>query len=213
MTLTTKQITQVAIDYRDAAFPHWRMLATEGMLLRTERCVAQGICFDRASDKVYRPMGFIRVLVAPKHVGVMELPQEIRHPKGGQRSVHIREHEKEMPDIIREIRHQVKPSIENPLDPEEVLNLYEREARTRERLAEAYSLAALTAYLGQEKRCKCWTKRYNDLLKERYAAYAQPIDYERQQFLNRLESWIRRGIVRERLDTVMESQKRQMNLS
>ncbi len=125
-------------------------------------------------------------------------------------AVEIGAHTHLLPKMIESMRHQFIPNIEAPLDPNEVLELYEREAIPTG--PEAYSLAALNAYLGHEERALHWCRRFPELVDELPYGWAE-WDVERGDFLEKLHGWIKAGEVREQLDRVIQAERQKWGLS
>ena len=64
--LTLKELRPI-IGFYHSRFPGWRLLDKDTLIRETSPLV-QGITFERLSYGVYRPIGYIRVLVAPEAV-------------------------------------------------------------------------------------------------------------------------------------------------
>lgn len=145
-------------------------------------------------------MGFVRVLVAPGGGGLDRvLP-----------SVKARAHAHQLPKMIEAMRREFVPSVDAPLVPEEVLELCEREAIPKS--PEAYSLAALSAYLDHHDRALYWCHRFPELV-DQLAHGWQKWDVEQGDFLKKLESWIQAGEAREQLEHVLQAERKKWGLS
>jgi hypothetical protein len=226
MTIKKKDIRRIARDYQ-LAFPNWQFLEP-GAIARVSGPVLQGIVFDRSARDIYRPTGYIRVLTVPKSAGIMELPQQLTYPNGApQREVKLSNHEKERAEIIQELYRQIWPRLDRSLDPLEVLEVYERKAIPK--TPEAYSLAALCAYLGYESRARDWIRRFRELdlewekywmsdpkrkkyrLSEAGQKGRQPY-LERTKFVDNLEKWLDKGKAKQELERVIEQELNKLGL-
>ena len=208
MTISRREIKRITEDYH-RYFPDWKIINLD-TLAREDGPVLQGILFDRSARDIYRPTGFIRVLTAPDVPGVMELAHRLNRPNRlSDWSVRLQSHEKERDRIVEELHRQLTPSIERPLVASEVLKLYEREAVPNG--AEAYSLATLCAYFGHDKNAREWCTKFRDLtewLKDDFPKHV----LERQAFLDSLERWLDEGTARQRLEEVLQEERRKLGL-
>jgi hypothetical protein len=228
MTIKKKDIVRIVRDYQPA-FPGWEIPKRGTEIVRVESPVLQGIVFDRSPRDIYRPTGYIRVLTAPKSSGVMDLVQDLKRANGApQREVTLLGHKRERDEIVSELYRQMRPKLDEPLDPLEVLEMYEREAVPK--VPEAYSIATLCAYLGYEAKARDWIRRFRELEHEweqywlsdpkrkRYSTAkwfqdSEQIDEERKKFIDDLEEWLDKGEARERLETVIQEERKKLGLA
>jgi len=190
-------------DYHNY-FPDWKVIDFDA-LARESGPILQGIALDRLSGDIYRPMGFIQVLTAPRSErGGMELSQILRY------DVRLQSHEKKRDEIVAELRRQIVPSIERPLVVSEVLELYEREAIPTAQ--EAYSLATLRAYLGYKKEARKWCAKFENL-EERRREHWSKVIYEQFDFIASLEQWLDEGTARQHLEEVLQEERRKLGLA
>lgn len=197
--ITLKELEPV-IRYYQARLPGWDMILRDS-LARTTGPILQCIGFDRLSSEDYRPVSFIRVLTAPEVVGAMELAQHLNARVG---YVRLAEHERLRERVVDAMQREFVPKITRALDPIEVLKLYERKAIPKS--PEAYSLAALNAYLGKKKRALYWCSRFNKLV-DKLGHPWQEWDKERRAFLDRLERWIHEGTEKRHLEEILRKEK------
>ena len=155
------------------------------------------------ADGTYRPVCYLRVLAAPDLPGVMELPQ---HLNVKVRQLSLREHETDRDRVFEAMKREFVPDVRRPLDPGSVLEYYEREAIPNS--AEAYSLSALSAFLGDSDRSQKWSRRFTELVVS--LGYWEEWDKERQAFLEKVELWIREGAVKQRLEEVVEEERKKL---
>ncbi len=196
--LRASELALVMQDYRQH-LAGWRLIGQD-CLGREQGPVLQVIGFERHSWRAYRPMGFVRILVAPGGGGLNRLLL----------SLELGLHAHQMLKMLEAMRREFIPSIDAPLVPEEVLELCEREAIPSS--PEAYSLAALNAYLGHYDRALCWCRRFPELVDPRHLGW-QEWDIEQRDFLVKLEAWIHAGEAREQLEPVLEAERKKWNLA
>jgi len=187
-------------------FPEWRVLRKD-KLVREASPVLQGISFERLSYGAYRPVGHVRVLVAPRDHWAFELSQDLNVKL---RTIDRRRHESVKEQVASAMRAEFVPSIDRPLIAEEVLDLYEADALPT--TSEAYSLAPLNAYLGHFDRAKYWCGRFKELIGAQ-GRLPHELDAGRLAFLDQLETWIERGDAKEQLERVLQEERRKWGLT
>lgn len=193
------------LEFYHAQFPSWNVIQ-KGTLVREDGPVVQGITIERLSGGVYRPTGHIRVLVAPEDHWGFELPQRLT--KNGQLN---RRQDREFRDrMVKAIRAEFIPSVDRPLVAEDVLRLYEEKAYPSS--PEAYSLAALNAYLGHDERALYWCARFSELVDANGNPW-QDYDHKRRAFLDQLEKWIMAGEANQQLERVLQEERRKWGLA
>lgn len=202
--LTLKEL-QPIMEFYHAKFPAWRVIRND-TLVREANPVVQGITFDRLSYGVYRPTGYIRILVAPEDFWGFELPQYLIKP----REINRRQDREFRPRVIEAIRSQFVPSVDRPLVVKDVLNIYEHEALPP-RSPDAYSLAALNAYLGHDDRALYWCAQFTELVNSHGLGW-QDFDYKRRAFLDQLEQWLKAGEAKQQLERVLQEERRKWGL-
>lgn len=204
--LTIKELRPI-VEFYHTRLPAWRIVRDD-TLIREDGPVAQGITFDRLSHGVYRPTGHVRVLVAPQVSWVFELCQKlnvkVRQVTRRQDGLEFRNR------VIDAIRAEFVPSVDSPLVAEDVLDLYEQQANPPHS-AVAYSLAALNAYLGKEKRALYWCSRFAELL-DASGRQLKDFDYKQQEFVHSIEEWIKEGESKEQLERVLQAERRKWGL-
>lgn len=202
--LTAAELRSI-VAYYQAQFPTWKVIQKD-TLLREDGPVAQGITFERLSGGVYRPTGHVHVLVVPAEHWFLELSQRLS--KNQQLN---RRQDREFRDrTVAAIRAEFVPNIDRPLLAEEVLELYERQANPP-RSPNAYSLAALNAYLGYDERALYWCSRFTELVNESADSW-QDCDYKRRAFLDQLEKWLQAGDAKQQLERVLQEERRKWGL-
>lgn len=209
MTIKLRQMRQIVNDYH-LRFPEWTVIQDD-VLARENGPVMQGIRFDRATLDVYRPMGFVRVLTVPSINKAMELPQRLKKPNGApDRWVTLRNHANELEVIVRELHRQLQPRIDRPLDPHNVLEIYEGLAIPT--LPEACSLATLSAYLGLHQKAERWCEVFRELA-SKLPDLNSDIHLARVRIIDELETWLQNNNARDRLEPLLQSQRRILGLS
>jgi len=196
--LKVSELKPLLEDYH-GALPDWRVFEKD-TLIRVTGPVLQGIFLERQTHREYRPMGFVEILVAPGGGGLDRVL-----PSGQARG-----HAHQFPKMLEAMRREFVPNVDAPLCPEEVLELYEREAIPKS--PEAYSLAGLNAYLGHHDRALYWCRRFPELVDQLHLGW-QKWDLERRDFLTKLEGWIQAGDVREQLERVLEAERKRWGLA
>jgi hypothetical protein len=207
MTIKLRELRRITKDYAQF-FPGWKQLPY-GTLARDKDCVLQGIVFNRSSSDDYMPLGYVRVLAVPgTEVHGMELTQDLKYPNGASdRRVKLANHEKERNAIYEEICRQIRPSVLRPLDPEEVLTIYEREAAPN--MTQACSLAALNACLGHSDKAVEWVYRYRQLaekMRPKMRPWSEWMESE-YRFVETLAGWLEKGIAQQELQGVVTAER------
>jgi hypothetical protein len=213
MTISQKYLKRIQTDYL-LYFPSWKTHKND-VLYRESGPILQGILFDRSSRDVYKPTGFINVLCTPRTVSFMglELAQRLQYKNGApDRSISLKSHEKYLLEVVAELKRQVMPPVEQPLDARNVLELYKKEAQPV--MGHAYSLAHFCAYFGEDDEAIHWINRYRYFFNERKeAGLGLP---EHDKFINasidRLEQWIDNSVARTQLNKVVEESRRLMGI-
>jgi hypothetical protein len=203
--LTREELGEI-VEFYHARFPTWRVVR-DNSLVREQVPIIQGITFERLPRGEYRPTGHIRVLVAPEDFWVFELPQYLNVKV---RQVNRRQHPEFRDRVVQAIRLEFVPNVDRPLIAEDVLELYEHKATPTD--LEAYSLAALNAYLGHEERALYWCSRFTQLVNEVGNPW-QDCDYKRRAFLEQLEQWMKAGEAKQQLDRVLQEERRKWGLA
>lgn len=201
--LTVTELKAI-VEFYHEYFPAWKVIE-KGTLVREDGPVAQAITFERLSGGEYRPTGHIRVLVVPEDVWGFELPQRISK----NHAINRRQDREYRRRVLERIRAEFVPSVDQPLVAEDVLKLYEEQAYPSS--PEAYSLAALNAYLGHDDRALYWCSRFSELVNQSANPW-QDFDLKRKAFLDQLESWIKGGTTKEELEKVLQEERRKWGL-
>lgn len=195
------------LEFYNATLPHWRIVRKD-TLIREAGPILQGITFERLSGGEYRPTGHVRVLVAPEDFWGFELCQ---HLNVKYRQINRRQHPEFRDRVANAIHAEFVPNVDRPLVAEEVLELYEREA-SPPRSPDAYSLAALNAYLGHRDRATHWCSRFTELVNAGGNPW-QDFDYKRRTFLDQLEGWIQAGTAKNELEKVLQEERHKWGLT
>ncbi|MBT3200821.1 MAG: hypothetical protein HN350_13000 [Phycisphaerales bacterium] len=193
--MTKKQLQVYVADYAHV-FPASEWTPVEGCaFIRTSGPVQQYVGFENLRSGAYRPVMMISTTAGPKRV-VHAQDLDIKH-----REVFPREHDRMRDSVMQAMKEQFKPLIHNPLDPEEVLILCEREAPGK--INDCSGLAAINAYLGHTDRALQWCDRLEIAQEELGRELA---DWERKliKFGYRLREAIGRGDERSFLETMIE---------
>jgi hypothetical protein len=194
------------MEFYHSAFPNWKIVRND-TLVREDGPVLQGITFDRLSGGDYRPIGHIRVMVAPEDVWGYELTQDLNIKV---RHIERRAHEMLKNKVVEAIHAEFVPRVDQPLHAQEVLNLYEQRAVPTS--PEAYSLAPLNAYLGNDSRALYWCSRFSELV-DAVSNPWQDSDYKRRAFLDQLEKWLQAGNAKQQLERVLQEERRKWGLA
>jgi hypothetical protein len=203
--LNKTELRSIIESYR-ARFPNWTIIQKD-TLVREGGPVIQGITFERLSGGEYRPTGHIRVLVAPEDVWGFELPQllnlKLRQIDRQRDTAECRDR------VIQAIQSEFVPKVDKPLIAEQVLALYEEKAYPTS--AEAYSLAALNAYLGHSERAVYWCSRFAGLVDATGNGW-QDFDCRRRAFLEQLGKWLEAGTARQELQLILDKERHKWGL-
>lgn len=213
VTLKKKDLIRITNDYLPQ-FPGWRCLGFD-TLIRENGPILQGILFNRASSDVYKPMGFIHVLCSPSSMDVMglELPQSLKHKNGApDRAIGLSNHERLLPEVVADLRKQILPQIDKPLEPIKVLDLYLKMAVPT--LSQAESIAALQSYFGFEKDAKRWIGRFRQLFDDRKKIFGDLPEFDNKDkaFIDELEAWLVGGMAKQNLTLIIEEERRKFGL-
>ncbi len=203
--LSLEELAQFLAFYQ-SKLSGWRVVR-QSVLVREAAPVAQGIAFERLPDGVYRPVGHLRVLVAPELVWALEMPQYLDIKV---RQIGRREHAELRDRVCEAMRIEFVPSITTPLRSDDALKLYEQAALPS--AAEAYSLAAFNAYLGNNDQARKWCRRYTEL-STRLVPQPQEAGDLRQAFLDQLELWLSKGEAQQQLERVLQEERRKWGLA
>jgi hypothetical protein len=201
--LTLKELRPVVEDYH-RAFPSWQLLEAE-LLGRESGPLLQVIGFERLSGGSYRVICGIYYLCIPDRdgrFGVQFLSIK--------RSIHPREHTSLRDKVVEAIHQEIIPSVDVPLAPEQVLAMHE--ANEPIRSPDAHHLAALNAYLGHNERALYWCSRFTELVNSHGLGW-QDFDYKRRAFLDQLEQWLKAGEAKQRLERVLQEERRKWGLA
>lgn len=209
MTRTRKQLTlselhPLVADYH-RAFPGWRLLTPE-LFAREAGALLQYIALERLSTGSYRPTCGVYYLCVPGRDGSLG-PQWLNIKV---RIVDRLAHQRLRDKVLEAIHREIVPSVDAPLDPQQVLALHE--TRQPIRSPDAHHLAALNAYLGHDDRALYWCERFPALVNEHGLGW-QDFDHKRQAFLQELKSWILGGRARVELDHVVQAERHQWGLA
>ena len=112
--------------------------------------------------------------------------------------------------VLAAIETELQPNVRLPLDPQQALELYEHDAVPTS--AEAYSLAALNAYLGNDKQALMWCSRFAVLVEAQAIPWTEG-DRRRRDFLESLSQWIESGQAKARLDEIRHAQRIKFGLA
>ena len=193
------------VEFYHGYFPTWKVIQKD-TLAREDGPVVQGITFERLSGGEYRPTGHIRVLIAPEDAWAFELSQRLDIKL---RQINRRQHPEFRDRVVEAIRTEFVPNVGKPLVAEQVLRLYEEKAFPSD--PEAYSLAALNAYLGHDDRARYWCSRFTELVNAVGRPW-QDFDYKRRAFLDQLEKWLQAGDAKQQLERVLQEERRKWGL-
>lgn len=144
--MTVKRLREFVKDYVPS-FPNWTAVKNE-YFIRVKGPVAQVIGFEALRSGAYRPSHCIRILVAPQATMLHQF-LDIKF-----REVFATEHRMKIGLVIEAMKEQFIPAIRSPLVPKEVLGLCEDSSR--QRIVDAYALAALNAVCRKKERAIEW---------------------------------------------------------
>jgi len=199
-----KELRPIVLDYL-VAFPGWQFLLPD-MFARENGPILQYIGFERVSGGAYRPECGNYALCVPNRGGGLGLQFLYS------RSVHCinpRTHERLRDRAVDAMRKEFVPKVDAPLVPEEMLEICEQKAIPKP--AQAHSLAALNAYLGHEERALYWCSRFTELVEGMGLGWAE-WDIQRRAFLNLLVEWIEEGEAKERLERILQEERKNWGL-
>jgi hypothetical protein len=202
--LTLKELRPIIEDYH-CAFPKWHVL--EGALLARESGpLLQYIGFERLLGGDYRIQCGVYYLCVPERDGGL-IPQWLNVKV---RVIRPRSHESLRDKVVEAIHKEIVPSVDAPLDAEQVLAMHE--AYQFIRSPDAHHLAVLNTYLGHNDRALYWCSRFTELVNELGNPW-QDFDYKRRAFLDQLEQWIKAGEAKRQLERVLQEERRKWGLT
>jgi hypothetical protein len=202
--LTLKELVPFVEDYQ-RSFPAWKLLQ-EDIIARESGPTLQYIGFERLSWGSYRiQCGVYYLCVSNRDGGFV--PQWLSNKF---RSIDPRAHERVRDKVVEAIHQEIVPSVDAPLDPEQMLALHEAQQVIRS--PDAHHLAALNAYLGHDERTLYWCERFPELVNQLGLGW-QDFDHKRQAFLNDLKRWIEAGEAKLRLDRIVQEERHQWGLA
>ena len=139
--MTEGQLKKVVADYY-GAFPGWKLSSDHTAFFRTQGPISQLIWFDKLSSAEYRPTHVINSTVLPQP-SMLHQFLDIRN-----RQIKLSQHEKALAGVVAAMEQQLRPSVRQPLDVGEVLELCKLEARS-DATGDLAMLAILFAWQGQ----------------------------------------------------------------
>ena len=201
--LTLKELRFIVEDYHKA-FSNWQLLGKE-IIARENGCLLQYIGFERLSTGSYRPTCGVYYLCVPDRSGSLG-PQWLNIKV---RIIDPRAHERLRDKVVEAIHQEIVPSVDAPLEAEQVLAMHEDHEPIRS--PDAYNLAALNAYLGHNKRALYWCSRFPELVEQLGFGW-QEFDLKRGAFINSLKHWIEVGQARQELEKIVQDEHRKWGL-
>ena len=202
--LTDSELRPFMADYH-RAFPAWQLLLP-GLIARESGPLLQIIALERLSTGSYRPTCGVYYLCVPDRDGSLG-PQWLNIKV---RVVDPRAHDRLRDGVIEAIRRESVPSVDEQLQPEQVLAIHE--GREPIRSPDAHHLAALNAYVGRSDQALYWCNRFPELVNQHGLGW-QDFDHKRQAFLTNLKQWIKAGQAKEQLDHIVQAERRQWGLT
>jgi hypothetical protein len=202
--MTAKELRPIVEDYH-RAFPDWRVLEGE-LFARESGPVMQVIGFERLSTGSYRPVCGVYYLCIPDRDG--RFGHQFLNVKV--RQVHPRAHESTRDKVVEAIHSEIVPSVDAPLDAEQVLQMHE--AYEFIRSPDAHHLAALNAYLGHDERALYWCSQFSSLVEQLGLGW-QDFDLKRRAFLDQLEKWLQAGDAKQQLERVLQDERHKWGLA
>jgi len=205
MTATKRQMSAAGLrgivdDFRQRAFPHWRLIGND-RLVRESGPVVQQIGFERLRTGEYRPTGCIRVLVAPENAGLH------RFLNVRDRSVFPEQHRDKFDDVVRAIRREFVPCVDEPLDAETSLAIYASEMPLQS--GDAVAIAALAAYLSKWEIAAEWCEKLIEMIGDGDIPGWQRTQ---KQFADSLAKWIESGTAVTELSRIMDQERQRLGL-
>jgi hypothetical protein len=204
--LTKAEIRSI-VRYYNSKLPQFEVLGHD-MLVRSDGPVVQGISFERMSAGAYRPTPHVRVMVAPENVWCFELSEPLSIKFRVTERLHDTSSHRDQ--VVAAMMAEVVPRLDQPLRAENVLELYERMAVPN--FSQAYSLAALNAYLGRDLRALFWCDEYIRLVEGNPFGWYDEV-VRMRDYLSQLREWIRAGESRRQLDRVLEAERLKWGLT
>lgn len=202
--MTLKELRPFVADYHKV-FDTWSLVKPE-ILVRESGPVLQYIGFERLSWGDYRPSSAIYVMCVPERDGAGCGPQLLNVKV---RSIDPRAHGRLYDKVVEAMKSEFFPRVEESLIPEVVLDLFEEQAVPKS--PEAVPLAALNAYFGHDNRALYWCERFSQLVEELGHGW-QEWDIRRRTFLEQLAEWIRNGQAKERLEEILQAERKSWGL-
>lgn len=202
--LSLKELEPFVQDYH-RAFPKWRVLERT-LIARESGPIMQGVGFQCVSTGKYRPVCAIYYLCVAGRDGGFGV-QFLKHPV---RDLDPLAHGRLRDKVVEAIRREIIPSVDAPLDPEEVLALHEAQEAIRS--PDARDLAVLNAYLRHDERALHWCEQFAQLLNEQGSALPA-VEHKRKAFLDELKGWINAGVATAQLDCIVQQERRHWGLA
>lgn len=199
--LTKAELKKYFNEYRDA-FPDW-FVKHQMLLARRTGPIEQHIYFQSLRWGAYRPSCSIHVDGPGIGFQLLNRMLDVKH-----REVRPIEHVKKFPLVLEAMQQQFVPSVQKPLDVEEVARLAEQDVIDGRAGKIPYLLAImiLCAYLKNYDRALYWHERVESNLVSQ--PYARP-DYEMRhvQLSRQLNEAIRSGNPEPLLASIFSSQR------
>ena len=202
--ITQRQLRSIVDDYHQL-LPEWKRIALS-TIGRVEGASLQVIFFETLSGGDYRPMHFVQVTCVPRLDRDSKADFFFSHPEGRFNTARIVSHAELCPKIFESMRVTFTPSIVEPLQSRQLLELCERSAIPRSQ--EAFSLAFFNAYYGRFDRSRIWSNRFNELVDSQASTW-QEWHHRQRNSLDSLMQWISCGESQKRLNEVLEETLRQ----
>ncbi len=203
--MTLKELKPFVADYHKV-FKDWSLVKPE-ILVRESGSVLQYIGFERLSWGNYRTSSGIYVMCVPDRDGAGFGPQWLNVKV---QSIDPRAHTRLYDKVVEAMKSEFFPRVEEALTPEVVLDYLEEQAIPT--IRQALSLATLNAYLGHDNRAIYWCERFSQLVEELGHGW-QEWDIRRRSFLEQLAEWIRNGQAKERLEEILQAERKNWGLT
>jgi hypothetical protein len=211
MALKLKDLAPILADYR-TVLVGWKAWGKDS-LYRESSPVIQFLVLGRPTyANIYRAAFCLRVLVAPASSSgeTNDYWQSLTYTDSrSEANYRLIDHAAKREQILADVRRQIRPPVDEPLTVEAALNCIETKAVPT--MNEAYTLAALHAYLGHDSQAQVWIERFHQERLELPWTNEESIIYQ-HKFIDRLTVWLKEGQAREQLEQLIPEERRKLGL-
>ncbi len=213
MGMKKRDLKRVQRDIHQHLCPSW--FNNEGRIpgiIREEGPLIQEIEVFSHDGFCYQVAAWIFLLIIPSS----KVPSQLCRT-GNLGFMRMKDHENEMKfaRLLKQMREQMVPSIDHPLEPRKLL---ERLDRLDEDIAwqitfrYAFAMAVFHAYYGHDEKVLDYTRRFHEFVEQRRQATREPNEHDTKalDFLAEVSGWLKAGTARERLDAIRDEERKRL---